>query len=184
MLHQNVQLLLAVVFSLQQVWRSRHLLWSRGRSQSQFIWFLYLMWKWRLVFGRCAVGKAKNQTKGKPIHKELWDLVLLNFNSHNSSLRQAHIFLSIVISESDSVSRSLCPTLCDSMDYSPPGFSVHGILQARILKWIAILFSRGSSLPRDQNVFLISIYLYGVSVGISICWNVILVNSVWIFIYK
>ena len=31
------------------------------------------------------------------------------------------------------------PTLCDSMDYSPPGSSVHGILQARILKWVALL---------------------------------------------
>ena len=36
-------------------------------------------------------------------------------------------------------------TLCDPMDCSPPGFSVHGILQARILKWVAMLSSRGSS---------------------------------------
>ena len=35
------------------------------------------------------------------------------------------------------------------MDYSPPGSSVHGILQARILEWVAISFSRGSSQPRD-----------------------------------
>ena len=34
-----------------------------------------------------------------------------------------------------------CPTLCDPMDYSPPGFSVHGILQARTLDWVAISFS-------------------------------------------
>ena len=38
-----------------------------------------------------------------------------------------------------------CPTLCDPMDCSPPGFSVHGILQARILEWVAISFSRGFS---------------------------------------
>ena len=38
-----------------------------------------------------------------------------------------------------------CPTLCDPMDYSPPGSSVHGILQARILEWVAMSFSRGSS---------------------------------------
>ena len=43
-----------------------------------------------------------------------------------------------------------CPTLCDPMDCSPPGSSVHGILQARILKWVAIPFSKGSSQPRDQ----------------------------------
>ena len=41
------------------------------------------------------------------------------------------------------------PTLFDPMDCSPPISSVHGILQARILEWVAISFSRGSSLPRD-----------------------------------
>ena len=35
-----------------------------------------------------------------------------------------------------------CPILCDPVDYSPPGFSVHGILQARILKWVAIALNR------------------------------------------
>ena len=45
----------------------------------------------------------------------------------------------------------LCPTLCDSMDYSPPGSSVHGILQPRMVEWVAIPFSRGSSQPRDQT---------------------------------
>ena len=38
-----------------------------------------------------------------------------------------------------------CLTLCDPMDCSPPGSSVHGIPQARILEWVAISFSRGSS---------------------------------------
>ena len=42
----------------------------------------------------------------------------------------------------------LCVTLCDPMDYSLPGSSVHGILEARILEWIAIPFSRGSSRTR------------------------------------
>ena len=43
-----------------------------------------------------------------------------------------------------------CPTLCDPMDCSPPGSSVHGILQAR-LKWVAMSSSKGSSQPRDQT---------------------------------
>ena len=38
-----------------------------------------------------------------------------------------------------------CPSLCDPVDCSPPGSSVHGILQARILEWVAISFSRGPS---------------------------------------
>ena len=40
----------------------------------------------------------------------------------------------------------LCPTLCDSMDYK-----AHGILQARILEWVAVPFSRGSSQPKDRT---------------------------------
>ena len=42
-----------------------------------------------------------------------------------------------------------CPTLSDPMDCSLPGFSVCGIFQARVLEWVAISFSRGSSQPRD-----------------------------------
>ena len=45
----------------------------------------------------------------------------------------------------------LCPTLCHFSDYSPPGFSVHGILQARILTWVPIPFSWGFSWPRDRT---------------------------------
>ena len=41
--------------------------------------------------------------------------------------------------------------LVDPMDCSPPGSSVHGLLQARILEWVAILSSRGSSPPRNQT---------------------------------
>ena len=45
----------------------------------------------------------------------------------------------------------LCPTLCDPMDCSLSGSSVRGIFQARVLEWIAISFSRGSSWPRDRT---------------------------------
>ena len=45
----------------------------------------------------------------------------------------------------------LCLTLCNFMDCGPPGSSVHGILQARILEWVAILSSRGSSQPRNRT---------------------------------
>ena len=45
-----------------------------------------------------------------------------------------------------------CLTLCNPTDYSLPGFSVHGILQARILEWIAIPFSRGTSQLRDRTL--------------------------------
>ena len=44
-----------------------------------------------------------------------------------------------------------CPGLCDTMDFSPPGSSIHRIFQARILEWVAIPSSKGSSQPRDQT---------------------------------
>ena len=50
-----------------------------------------------------------------------------------------------------------CPILCDPVDCSLPGSSVHGILQARILGWVAMSFSRGSSLSRERTgVFYVS----------------------------
>ena len=50
-----------------------------------------------------------------------------------------------------------CPTLCNPMDCSPPGSSVHGILQARVLEWVAMPSSRESSPPRVKSASLISL---------------------------
>ena len=47
-----------------------------------------------------------------------------------------------------------CWTLCDTMDCSPPGSSIHGILQARILQWVAVPSYRGSSLLREGTCIL------------------------------
>ena len=56
-----------------------------------------------------------------------------------------------VLSESESEVAQPCPTLCNPLDCSLQGFSIHGILQASILEWVTISFSRGSSLPRDRT---------------------------------
>ena len=53
--------------------------------------------------------------------------------------------------ESESEVTQSCPTLCDPMDYSLSGSSIHEIFQARVLEWIAISFSRGSSWPRNRT---------------------------------
>ena len=53
--------------------------------------------------------------------------------------------------ESESEVTQLCPTLCDPTDCSLPGFSIHGVFQARILEWVAISFSRGFSPTRDRT---------------------------------
>ena len=60
--------------------------------------------------------------------------------------------LQLLIYESENVIALVaqsCPTLCDPVDYSLPGSSVHGILQARILEWVAVPFSRGFSETED-----------------------------------
>ena len=57
--------------------------------------------------------------------------------------------MKMTLKESESELAQLCPTLCDPMDGSLPYSSIHGILQARILDWVAIPFSRGYLRPRD-----------------------------------
>ena len=64
-----------------------------------------------------------------------------------------------------------CPTLCDSMDHSPPGSSVHGILQARILEWVAMPAFRRSSQPRDQTHIFMSPALAGGFFTTSATWE-------------
>ena len=53
--------------------------------------------------------------------------------------------------DSESEVAQSCPTLCDPMDCNLPCSSIHGIFQARVLEWVAISSSRGSSRPRDQT---------------------------------
>ena len=52
----------------------------------------------------------------------------------------------IILMSGGGLVAKLCLTLCDSIDYSPPGSTVHGIFQARISEWVAISFSRGHGL--------------------------------------
>ena len=68
-------------------------------------------------------------------------------------------------------SLQLCPTLCDPMDYSPSGSSVHGILQARILEWIAMPSSRDFPEPGIKPMFLMSLALVGVLFTTFTTWE-------------
>ena len=60
------------------------------------------------------------------------------------SINAENLFLKVKVLVAQS-----CSTLCVTMDCSPPGSSVHGILQARLVEWVAMPFSRGSSQTRD-----------------------------------
>ena len=82
----------------------------------------------------------------------IWEAIYINFHIifHNSVLQVLNtVPCAIYIVHGCSVPKS-CPTLCDPMDCGLPGSSIHGISQTRILEWVAISFSRGSSRSRDR----------------------------------
>ena len=82
----------------------------------------------------------------KTIQRNLKNLATVEMVFINKLLRRSN---SLPSKETYALVAQSCPILCDFMDYSPPGSSVHGILQARTLEWVAICFSRESSWRRD-----------------------------------
>ena len=70
--------------------------------------------------------------------------VFLTQESNRGLLHRRWILYQLSYQKGKSEVPQLCPTLCDSMDCSIRGPSAHGIFQARVLKWVAISFSRGS----------------------------------------
>ena len=91
-----------------------------------------------------------NEHCGGP--KEQWDIIKEMIYFLKQGLR-----VSVLMSNSlwphkwSEVTQLYCLTLCNPMDCRPPGSSIHGIFQARILEWVSISFSRGSSWPRDRT---------------------------------
>ena len=69
----------------------------------------------------------------------------------NKTQQNVTLFLLDLRKEKESEVAQSCLTLRDPMGYRRPGTSVHGIFQARVLEWVAISFSRGSSQPWDQT---------------------------------
>ena len=67
-------------------------------------------------------------------------MVFLSFKNKTDN-----VYVCVCVHAHTHVLKQSCPTLCNPMDYSLSGFSVHGILQARILEWVAISSSNGSS---------------------------------------
>ena len=76
-----------------------------------------------------------------------WETDVISHSGYVTSCFWCETMLEFVYAQS----LHLCLTLWDPMDCSPPGFSVHGILQARILEWVAMPSSRGSSWSRHQT---------------------------------
>ena len=74
----------------------------------------------------------------------------LGFSSKNTGVGCHFLLQCMKVKSKNEVTQS-CPTLHDRMDCSLPGSSAHGIFQARVLEWVAMPSSRGSSLPRDRT---------------------------------
>ena len=75
---------------------------------------------------------------------------LLPYSVLHAGLRYSSTIIYMWLSNTQcTLDSQLCPTVCDPKDCSEPGSTAHGILQARILEWVAIPFARGSSWPRD-----------------------------------
>ena len=70
----------------------------------------------------------------------MWNFSLRSMPSFCLPCLQSFIYISMYVH----LATQACPTLCDPVDYSLPGFSVSGILQERILEWVAMAPSRGS----------------------------------------
>ena len=107
-------------------------------QQDDFTWPLWLnaFFFWELASSTTQQHLLINRNStNKQI---MWSLIFHFLKSQWSKKSQAHAH------------EQSCWTLCSPLDCSPPGSSVHGILQARILEWVAISSSRGSSRPGDR----------------------------------
>ena len=101
---------------------------------------------WVEIRGWARVGKKEDQEKGLICLSEMGSEKV---EDEGENYREICCCSSWLWLKKVKLVAQSCPTLCDPMDCNPPGSSVHGILQARILEWVAIPFSRGSSWPRD-----------------------------------
>ena len=99
-----------------------------------------LRYKIQLEHSKNAICKPVMSQRNRRIMQHLCYLIAVHAYIHSTSHYLLGQFSSVA---------QLCPTLCDPIDCSLPGSSVHGIFQAIVLEWIAISFSSGSSWPRD-----------------------------------
>ena len=132
------------------------LLWDSDfiKVESYYIIFLILQCMFcsqaNLGFNSCSETFIYNFNNMFFLHLQNMDihfyLMRLGLHIYIHTYIYAYMCVRVLVTQS-------CLTLCNPVDYSPPGSSVCGILQARILEGVAILFSRGSSWPRDWTGF-------------------------------
>ena len=122
---------------LLHISKNRHLGWGKQSAKSIVV-SLYEDW----VF-------IKFLPLSSQVYNHCSDPVLTGSAHSVSACLDLHPLQSHIQTEREREVAQSCPTLCDPMDCSLPGSSVHGIFQATVLEWIAIFFSKESSRPRD-----------------------------------
>ena len=117
---------------------------------SPFVLFHHIPWMTRSLFWDMLIPAFKfGSVPWLTLSPEVKDVYLFRFGDF-SILQKLYFQVPVCLAHALLVTQS-CPTLHDPTDCSPPGSSVHGILQARTLEWVAIPFSRGPSQLRDQT---------------------------------
>ena len=136
------------------------LCWSLGESIWQVnghpvrpwsVFCPFLLWE----FKSCWLQQAANKTQAACCldrNTEIYPLALgpCALHTHTFSTSYFHSLVFLWMQHSCCLVAKSCPIICNPVDCSPPGSSVYGILQARILEWVAMPFSRGSSRPRME----------------------------------
>ena len=89
-------------------------------------------------------------SQGKPFNITIIQAYVPTSNAEEAEVEQFYEHLQDLLESESEVTQS-CLTLCDLMDCSLPGSSVHGIFQVRVLEWVATSFSRESSQLRDRT---------------------------------
>ena len=136
----------------------QYLLEHRGPLSWLVLWIPFRVC-WRsvaAVTSHFVFVESEGEWQLSAIRPRTWNSGILPIQCLFSKLRQSYapfwqeVITVIVALLCCEVAQS-CPTLCDPMDCSLPDSSLHRILQARVLEWVAISFSRGSSQPRNQT---------------------------------
>ena len=96
---------------------------------------------WKMMLWKCCTQYASKFGRLGSGHRT--GKGQFSFQSQRKAMKRMLKFSSVA---------QLCPTLCNPMNCNLPVFPIHGIFQARVLEWVAISFSRGSSWPRDQTL--------------------------------
>ena len=95
------------------------------------------------------MGGEKQESRNN-VTRDVWKCWFLTWQIVPAQCYNISFYLNLPVSMNMSLCAQSCLTLCNTLDCSPPG-SIYGLLQARILEWIAISFSRVSSWPRDHT---------------------------------